>query len=162
MNLFYLDHDIDKIAEYHADKHVIKMPVECAQMLSTNLRERLGIDCGYKSVFINHPCTRWAAENQKNFIWLWRLGMALCDEYKYRYGKTHATKVVLEDIAMHFGEVAATLPNAPFTEPPKCVSPEFKHLDTVEAYREYYRKVKTRLHKWTNRNEPPWIKEHVS
>jgi hypothetical protein len=58
MNIFYLDQELDKIAEYHADRHVIKMPVESAQMCSTVARERCGIDVGYKSVFINHPCTR--------------------------------------------------------------------------------------------------------
>ena len=35
MNLFYLDKDLDKCAEYHVDKHIVKMPLEVAQLLCT-------------------------------------------------------------------------------------------------------------------------------
>ena len=35
MNLFYLDQDLDKCAEYHVDKHIVKMPLEVAQLLCT-------------------------------------------------------------------------------------------------------------------------------
>ena len=35
MNIFYLDFQTDKCAEYHCDKHVTKMIVEYAQLLST-------------------------------------------------------------------------------------------------------------------------------
>ena len=35
MNIFILDNDIDKCAEYHLDKHIVKMPLESAQMLCT-------------------------------------------------------------------------------------------------------------------------------
>lgn len=35
MNLFYLDKNLDKCAEYHVDKHVNKMILEAAQLLCT-------------------------------------------------------------------------------------------------------------------------------
>ena len=35
MNIFYLDPRPDTAAEMHCDKHVVKMIVESAQMLST-------------------------------------------------------------------------------------------------------------------------------
>ena len=35
MNLFYLDENLDKCAEYHVDKHIVKMPLEVAQLLCT-------------------------------------------------------------------------------------------------------------------------------
>ena len=35
MNLFYLDDDFEKCAEYHVDKHIVKMPLEVAQLLCT-------------------------------------------------------------------------------------------------------------------------------
>ena len=35
MNLFYLDKNLDKCAEYHVDKHIVKMPLEVAQLLCT-------------------------------------------------------------------------------------------------------------------------------
>ena len=35
MNIFYLDHNVKSCAEQHVDKHVVKMIVEYAQLLST-------------------------------------------------------------------------------------------------------------------------------
>jgi hypothetical protein len=35
MNLFYLDDNFEKCAEYHVDKHIVKMPLEVAQLLCT-------------------------------------------------------------------------------------------------------------------------------
>ena len=35
MNIFVLDEDPIKAAEYHCNKHVVKMILESAQMLST-------------------------------------------------------------------------------------------------------------------------------
>ena len=37
MNLFYLDEDLDKCAEYHVDKHIVKMPLEVAQIMCTTI-----------------------------------------------------------------------------------------------------------------------------
>ena len=46
MNIFVLDDDIEKCARYHCDKHVVKMILESAQMLSTVSRENGG-EIGY-------------------------------------------------------------------------------------------------------------------
>lgn len=35
MNLFYLDENLDACAEAHVDKHIVKMPLEAAQLLCT-------------------------------------------------------------------------------------------------------------------------------
>ena len=35
MNIFYLDKDPKRCAEMHCDKHVVKMSLEYAQLLST-------------------------------------------------------------------------------------------------------------------------------
>ena len=35
MNIFILDKDIEKCAQYHCDKHLIKMILESAQLLCT-------------------------------------------------------------------------------------------------------------------------------
>ena len=35
MNIFILDNDINKCAENHVDKHIVKMRLESAQMLCT-------------------------------------------------------------------------------------------------------------------------------
>lgn len=35
MNIFYLSHDVDQCAQWHVDKHVVKMILETCQLLST-------------------------------------------------------------------------------------------------------------------------------
>lgn len=36
MNIFYLSHNIDECVKWHFDSHVVKMPLEVAQMMCTN------------------------------------------------------------------------------------------------------------------------------
>lgn len=43
MNIFYLDKDLEKSSQYLCDSHIIKMPLEHNQMLSTAVRLYLGI-----------------------------------------------------------------------------------------------------------------------
>ena len=54
MNIFILDKKIKNIAKYHNDKHLIKMILESAQMLSAACRIS-GINEGYKITHKNHP-----------------------------------------------------------------------------------------------------------
>ena len=50
-----------------------------------------------KGAFRNHPCTVWANESIINAWWLVAHGMALCEEYTYRYDKVHSCeKTILE------------------------------------------------------------------
>ena len=84
MNIFVLDENIEKCAEYHVDSHVIKMILESAQMLSTAVRST-GVDAGYKSTHENHPCNKWVRESLQNWLWLKDLAYALQDEWHYRY-----------------------------------------------------------------------------
>jgi hypothetical protein len=46
MNIFYLDEDPKICAQYHCDKHVVKMIIEYAQLLSTAHRVLDGFE-GY-------------------------------------------------------------------------------------------------------------------
>ena len=121
MNIFVLDNDPVKAAQLQCDKHVVKMIVESAQMLSTTHRMLDGKelkrpsksgrtmvkyyelpdereDILYKAVHFNHPCTVWSRESCCNYSWHYEHFIALCDEYKYRYGKTHSTDSKLRDI----------------------------------------------------------------
>jgi len=44
MNIFYLHKDPDICASYHCDKHVLKMIIEYAQLLSTAHRMLDGVE----------------------------------------------------------------------------------------------------------------------
>jgi len=117
MNIFYIDECPRTAAQMQCDKHVVKMIVESAQMLSTAHRLVDGVEYFdqtsngrkirrwrledmrenvlYKSVHMNHPCTIWTRENSANYLWHYDHFIALCDEYTYRYGKIHSTDTQL-------------------------------------------------------------------
>ena len=91
MNIFYLDRNPEIAAQMMCDKHVVKMILESAQMLSTAHRvldgdgyaNKYGL---YKSTHKNHPSAIWARTNGENYVWLWNNFDALRSEYSYRYG----------------------------------------------------------------------------
>ena len=86
MNIFYLDKDPKKCAEMHCDKHVVKMILEYAQLLSTAHRVLDGNEWAdhvglYKATHKNHPSAIWARESAGNYFWLNKLFQELCKEY---------------------------------------------------------------------------------
>ena len=86
MNIFMLDQDPVKAAKYHADKHVIKMILESAQLLCTAINNHHGKQVmPYKTTHLNHPCSLWVRESRDNALWLVDLTQALNQEYKHRY-----------------------------------------------------------------------------
>ena len=99
MNIFYFDECPTISAEAQPDKMLVKMPLETCQMLSIVASDKWGYGFGdlpkldgtpYKTdkgAFRNHPCTIWA---QHRWSWLIHHGLALCEEYTYRYGKIHS------------------------------------------------------------------------
>ena len=151
MNIFVLDKDPKQAAEWHVDKHIVKMPLETAQILCTILNGH-GVMTPYKSTHVNHPCTIWAGKSMGNFIWLCELGIHLCDEYSYRYEKEHACKkVIIECLTF-----ACKIPNIEMTEFVQAMPEEVKSSDTVESYKNYYIKFKSHIAKWKKRNVPNW------
>ena len=96
MNLFILDPEACKAAEYHCDKHCVKMILEICQMLYTawwcNKKEIEWCDCvyePYKKTHVNHPVSVWIREKKEHYEWALRVAEELCKEYTRRYGKTH-------------------------------------------------------------------------
>ena len=152
MNIFALNSDPILAAQNHVDKHVVKMPLEASQILCTVVRG-LGGEARYKPTHKNHPCTRWAGESSGNYEWLVQLGLALCNEYTYRYGKRHASEAGIR-------EVSAPLPAlriAPRGAFALAMPEEYKQVDSVAAYQAYYRAEKAHLHSWKNRQPPVWL-----
>jgi hypothetical protein len=82
MNIFYLDKNPVIAAQMMCDKHVVKMILESAQMLSTAVRVQSGDETAnelglYKMAHKNHPSTIWARTSYFNFIWLYKHMIAL-------------------------------------------------------------------------------------
>ena len=85
------------------DKHVTKMILETAQMVSLVFSPHYwGIGTvskvngepfkTEKGAFKKHPCTIWAAEELHNCAWLIQHGCGLVSEFHHRYGKHHGLK----------------------------------------------------------------------
>jgi hypothetical protein len=144
MNIFFLSFDPRKAAEHHCDKHVVKMILETAQLLYSAhwSQSRLSLpQNAYKKTHVNHPCAIWVRESGANYRWLCELGLALCDEFTFRYGGIHKTRAHLQWLAAN----PPPLPEVGVTEIRQAMPAEYKRPNVVEAYRTYYRENKLKL-----------------
>lgn len=155
MNIFFLDFDTKKCAEYHCDKHVVKMILETAQLLcgSHHMVNNPISDIPYKLSHKNHPCAIWVRESLSNYLYLCDLGLELCKEYTYRYGKRHKSQDIIEWCLSN----KPLIKDIGFTTPPKAMPDEYKVEDVVESYRNYYIGAKKEFAKWKNREIPQWF-----
>ena len=167
MNIFYLDHDVYQCAQFHVDKHVIKMILEYSQILSTTHRILDGVVLSddreslfYKATHVNHPSTLWCRSASGNYVWLSHLLKALCSEYTYRYEKIHKCERI------GLVKMLETLPYnivvGDFQEPPAVMPDEIKvENNVIESYRKYYMLSKRHLASWKgkirSRKIPDWM-----
>lgn len=155
MNIFFLDFDTKKCATYHCDKHVVKMILETAQLLcgvhhvtQPNLTE-----IPYKLSHKNHPCAIWSRESLSNYLYLCDLGLELCREYTYRYGKRHKSQDVIEWCIVN----KPNIPDKGFIDPPKAMPDDYKVDSVIDSYRNYYMGAKSNFTTWRNRSKPEWF-----
>ena len=166
MNRFIVDHDPQDIARALCDQHIVKMPLEEAQMLCTALwhhapdyAEEHNL---YRAVHQKHPCTLWAMETQSNYRFAWRLYDAMLDEYTHRYGKKHGCAKHYD--VLHQG--AYYIPEGPRTPHPQCLSGH-DDLKTdedypIRAYRQFYKRCKMSFARWNkDRSIPEWLQEGI-
>jgi hypothetical protein len=178
MNIFILDTDPVIAAQLQCDKHIVKMPLESAQMLSTAHRildgtvEKRPSKSGkrlvnywrhplfdevlYKNVHENHPCTTWTMTCADNYRWHYNHWIALCTEYRYRYGRDHLSIIKLREILYEAPKGILGIPSTPF---PQAIPEELKNpADVVSAYRTFYQTKQHRFKmKWTKREVPDWF-----
>lgn len=177
MNVFYLNDDPVKCAQEHCDKHVVKMIIEYAQLMSTahrmldgelyvdktannrrikrwRLSDRHNEETLYKASHVNHPSAIWARQSTENYKWLYNLWLDLCSEYTHRYGKEHLTWTKL---MIPLGYSPKNLPKGSMTPIPQAMPDHCKMPHAIDAYRNYYIKEKARFAKWTKRQIPEWF-----
>ncbi len=152
MNIFVLSQHPVLAAKYQCDKHVTKLTLESAQLLCSPFKKDTA---PYKRTHYNHPCSIWTRQSIGNFKWLVEHGMALADEYTFRYGKIHKSKEVISWCAknvhlLSFEEYEMT----PFVQ---AMPWEYKNDSVTVAYRGYYIGEKARFAKWTKRKPPAWF-----
>ena len=155
MNIFFLDLDTKKCAEYHCDKHVVKMILETAQLLCGvhYTTDQVTDQIPYKLSHKNHPCAIWSRESLSNYLYLCDLGLELCKEYTYRYGKRHKSQEVIEWCITNKPNIV----DKEFTEPARAMPDEYKVKSVVESYRNYYIGAKKSFAVWKNRDIPEWF-----
>lgn len=159
MNIFYLDNDVDICAQYHCDRHVTKMIVETAQLLST-AHAMLGTHTEdmYRPTHKNHPCGVWVRSSQGNYEWTIDLLKALIREYDYRYECSDGSKYTrIRDMLPLFESTPLPVNHTEFTEPAQAMPEKFFSSSSLHAYRHYYTIGKAHLHSWRKRKEPEWI-----
>jgi len=156
MNIFFLHSNAKMAAIFHCDKHVVKMIIESAQLLSTAHHEN-GHSVTYKPTHKNHPSAMWTRSSRLHYNYVYDLAIGLCHEYTNRYGKTHACESILRN-------ELATPPEAltfgGWINPPQCMPDECKTDDTVQAYRQYYRHKKNMMVMKWNKDlayAPDWM-----
>ena len=154
MNIFVLDENPQIAAQMHNDKHVVKMILETAQLLcGVHHMTDSQYVIPYKLSHKNHPCSIWSRECIENYVWLCDLGIALCDEYRHRYGKRHKSIDVIEWCIVN----KPNIPDIDFTTPAMAMPDEYKTDSVVESYRNYYIGAKISLASWKNREKPFWF-----
>jgi hypothetical protein len=155
MNIFFLSLDPAEAARLHCDKHVVKMILETAQLLYTAhwVLSSSMPEGAYRKTHENHPSAKWVRESITNYRWLCRLGLALCEEYTFRYGKCHKTHEHLVWLCEH----QPALPEIGWTSPKLAMPDEFKSDDPVTAYRAYYTIAKSHLLTYSGRPPPPFL-----
>ena len=181
MNIFYVHPEPKICAQHHVDKHVVKMILEYAQLLSTAHRvldgtESVGLSKTgrkqkryvlsdsrdsvlYNATHLNHPSAKWARAGEQNYRWLFNLWCELLEEYTYRYGKQHASTRLMSALARPPKNIKM---DEPFTAPWRAMPDEYKFDRsepdyTVKSYRAYYLGAKTQMLKWKNRPQPDWV-----
>ena len=193
MNIFILDSNIIKSAEYHNDAHVRKQVVEYAQILATIKRKTTGkLESVYRmeyhskklklhkfklyvlpedkfiyrfglkilnrpkiplNVYEYHPCVKWVEKSSANYAYLYKLFIALSNEYFYRFEKFNAAS----DYAAYLSRPPKLFQHH-LTDFVQVVNDDCKSKNPIIAYREYYLKHKRHLATWRNRSIPHWYK----
>ena len=105
VNFFYLDKDPKKCAEYYCNRHILKIPIEIAQILS-KIHHVLESGIDYNKIYKSSIVVKntigpylWAIESHDNYIWTCQLGLELIKEFKLRYNRdAHKTETILQSL----------------------------------------------------------------
>lgn len=133
MNIFVLDKDPKIAAKMLCNRHVSKMILESAQMLSS-VAHKYGYNALYKPTHVKHPCTIWTGESKGNWDWLIEHTIEMHAEKIRRTGKGHKSiEVVNYYKNNNFGPKEGEL-----TVFAQAMPDKYKDENPVIAYRNYY------------------------
>ncbi len=159
MNIFMLSNSPKRAARYHCDKHVVKMPLEYAQMICTNLRMTGVKKIPYKSTHVNHPSTIWARQSQENFNFLCDLLFYTSEEYKRRYGREHKALTELRPFLRD--KFINRLPAGELSDFSMAMPDFLKSKNPVQSYRMFYHFDKFIFAEWKYSKTPYWYQPEI-
>jgi hypothetical protein len=173
MNIFYIHDNPVIAAQAMTDKHVVKMILESAQLLSTAHRALDGQEfiqlsksgarlrkwnhpdahmdiTLYKSTHLNHPSGIWVRQSSENYMWLYKHFIALSEEYYQRYGKRHASELLLSGL---LSKAPNKIPHIRRTPMLVAITDTQWHVpnNPLQSYRNYYVGEKLKTPKDTDR-----------
>ena len=185
MNLFFLDPDAKKCAEYHCDKHVVKMILELTQMLYTaHYIHKTDMDLFpsdyYKPISNQkHPTNVWISLNIHNYTYAISIAKCLSEEYTNRYHRIHSCDKHVKWLSINFPSfktnvdysgskkkvVFGVIPGFPDLTPVPLSMPEDSMIcekdslqfQLIKSYRNYYLLHKRHFCKWKHGRIPYWF-----
>lgn len=165
MNIFFVAESPDEAARCLCDKHIGKMILESAQMLSTAVTLLLPSSdtSRYKLTHRNHPSAVWLRQSPANVEWLIAHCRAM-DNERLRSGSkaSHKSLAVAEACAAALLQSPGSwATSAAMTPVALCVADApASHAQLSEAvpvYRHYYKSHKAAIATWkTPRTAPTW------
>lgn len=191
MNIFYIDESPSAAARALVDKHVVKMPLESAQMLSTahrllDGRPVLAVAGGKKKIlhllegetwdfdeaagrFIinNEKCYKVAHAKHPSTVWT----MAGKENYDWHlclfkamlieYTNRYGKVHSCEKLLPFLEQAPKNIGESPFTPPTLAMPDKYKVDDALESYRRYYAGDKWRFAKWKHNIMPRWFPHYM-
>ena len=182
MNIFVLNDNPILAAINLCDKHIPKMIVESAQMVSTAHRvldgtmyiaytknkrkiKRWSLESDtdfntprlYKAAMVNHPCTVWTRDSSDNYMWLCVHALQMISEFKLRFSNTHKSEAILLWCMNNKPKNILDGKLTPFAQ----AMPDYCKIekDPVLAYRNYYINEKSNIAYWNKipNRKPTWF-----
>ena len=162
MNRFLIEDNPRLIARSLCDQHIVKRPLEEAQMLCTSLwhhapkyaeEKKL-----YRPVHQKHPCTLWAMKTRQNYAFAFKMYKEMLDEYTFRYKKQHGASKLWD--ALYDG--TRYIPQGPLTKHPECFG-KYEEFKTdmywpITSYRKFSIADKNKFARYNNgTSRPEWF-----
>lgn len=153
MNLFILDEDPKKSAEYLDDARLVKLILEAAQMLSHAAASN-GAQTTYKPLpkqYTRHPVTLWVCRTRGNYLNTLSRFISMLEVYTLRFNKIHKCSAVVQELI----NATPLIPVGPLESYQNSAANQsynisFKHLsNVVDAYRQYIE------YRWKNTDKNP-------
>lgn len=183
MNVFLLDESPQVAATYLCNSHLVKMQLESAQLLSTLARYLVGNNqhiCRelYQPTHYNHPCNKHLRASKQYCHWVYDNAIAMAVEKHRRDGKRYhasyhvtqaAWQVIVEYGFWPFKQIIGNVLSWPLAMNPAILAENQELLAFIDGYhvaglqqavlmyREYYRRDKQHLLKYTNAQTPDWL-----